>query len=79
VFVVDKQRRSANLRYKKPRFNNQVKKKGWLAPSVQHFVDRQVKLIKKPRKLAPIGEIALETTKFDPQAMENLEISGIKY
>jgi hypothetical protein len=35
--------------------------------------------MEKPRKLAPIGEIIIETTKFVPQAMENPEIAGIEY
>jgi hypothetical protein len=74
-----RKRRIANLRYRKPRFPNRARKKGWLAPSVQHVVDGQVHLIKKPRKLAPIGEIVIETTKFDTQAIKNLEKSGSEY
>jgi RRXRR protein len=34
-----RRRRSANLRYRAPRFNNRRRKKGWLPPSLQHRVD----------------------------------------
>ncbi|MDR2142094.1 MAG: RRXRR domain-containing protein [Deltaproteobacteria bacterium] len=64
-----RRRRSASLRYRKPRFNHRAKKEGWLAPSVQRVGDGPGRLREKPRKLAPIGEIARETTKFETQAV----------
>ena len=41
-----KQRRS-RLRYRKPRWNNRTKskRKGWLAPSLQHKLDTHIKFI----------------------------------
>jgi hypothetical protein len=35
--------------------------------------------MEKPRKLAPIGEIARETTKFETQAVANPEIAEVEY
>jgi hypothetical protein len=34
--------------------------------------------MEKPRRLALIGEIVVETTKFESQAMANLEIAGVE-
>ncbi|MDR2141232.1 MAG: RRXRR domain-containing protein [Deltaproteobacteria bacterium] len=74
-----RRRRSANLRYRKPCFNNRAKKEGWLAQSVQLVGDRQVRLMEKPRRLAPIGEIVREKSKLETQAMENPEIARVEY
>ena len=75
-----RRRRSANLRYRKPRFLNRGSiKKGWLAPSIQHRVDSTVNFVKKLQKLAPITALAVETVRFDTQKLQNPEISGTLY
>src|SRR5690625_3952442 len=38
-----RRRRSANLRYRAPRFLNRTRSKGWLAPSLRHRVDTTVR------------------------------------
>ena len=45
-----RRRRSANLRYRAPRFDNRRPKKGWLPPSILHRVDPTL----SRRKQAPV-------------------------
>jgi 5-methylcytosine-specific restriction endonuclease McrA len=74
-----KRRRSANLRYRAPRFNNRKRKKGWLPPSLQHRVDSTMSCVNRLQKLLPIVGISQELVRFDMQLIENPEISGIEY
>lgn len=72
-------RRSRNLRYRVPRFNNRTKPRGWLAPSLMHRVETTMAWVARLRKLAPITQIAQELVRFDMQKMDNAEISGVEY
>ncbi|NNN11361.1 MAG: HNH endonuclease [Acidimicrobiaceae bacterium] len=72
-------RRSRNLRYRSPRFNNRTKSKGWSAPSLQHRVDSAMSLVTRLRKWTPVTGIHQELVRFDMQKMQNSEISGVEY
>lgn len=72
-------RRSRNLRYRAPRFNNRRRREGWLPPSLQHRVDTVMSWVARLRALAPVVELAQELVRFDTQLMQNAEISGIEY
>ena len=76
-------RRSRNLRYRAPRFNNRTRQLGWLAPSLQHRVDTTVSWVRRLRRLAPITGLAQELVRFDMQAMQAAEeghgIEGVEY
>jgi 5-methylcytosine-specific restriction endonuclease McrA len=74
-----RRRRRGNLRYRAPRFDNRRKPQGWLAPSLQHRVDTTLAWVSRLRRWAPISAISTELVRFDMQAMENPEISGIEY
>ena len=74
-----RRRRSANLRYRAPRFNNRIKPKGWLAPSLQHRVDTVMAWVNRLSKSAPITGISQELVRFDTQKLESPEISGVEY
>jgi 5-methylcytosine-specific restriction endonuclease McrA len=74
-----RRRRSKNLRYRAPRFNNRTRKAGWLAPSLKHRVDTTMSWVQRLRRWAPVTELAVERVKFDMQLMQNPEISGIEY
>ena len=75
-----RRRRSANLRYRAPRFLNRGNKgKGWLAPSLQHRVDTTVAWVSRLRRLAPVVSVAQELVRFDMQLMQNPDISGVEY
>ncbi len=72
-------RRSRHTRYRQARFLNRTRKKGWLAPSLQHRVETTLTWVNKLRKLAQIGLIIQELVRFDLQQLENPEISGVEY
>lgn len=72
-------RRNRKTHYRQPRFLNRTRKKGWLAPSLQHRVETTITWVNRLRKYAPIAGISQELVRFDLQQMENPEISGIQY
>ena len=74
-----RRRRSANLRYRAPRFLNRTRREGWLPPSLQHRVDTTVSWVKRLAKLVPFTGIYQELVKFDMQLMTNPDISGVQY
>ena len=75
-----RRRRRGQLRYRSARFLNRGnKQKGWLAPSLQHRVDTSMAWVNRLQRLAPISAISTELVRFDMQAMENPEISGVQY
>ena len=74
-----RRRRSQNLRYRKPRFNNRKRAKGWLPPSLQHRVDTTCSCVNKLTKIAPVTQISMELVKFDTQKLQTPEISGVEY
>jgi len=72
-------RRNRKIRYRKARFLNRKKKKGWLAPSIQHKVDSHVKIINFTYKILPVSKIIIELASFDIQKIKNQDISGKEY
>jgi len=74
-----RRRRGANLRYRAPRFNNRSKPEGWLAPSLQHRVDTTLSWVARLMRWAPVSAISTLLHRFDMQALENPEISGVEY
>lgn len=72
-------RRARNTRYRKARFLNRARPKGWLAPSLMHRVYTTETWVKRLCKYAPVTEIRQELVKFDMQKMQDPEISGTKY
>ena len=74
-----RRRRTANLRYRAPRFDNRTRRQGWLPPSLQSRVDNVSSWLNRYRKLAPIGSICVESVRFDMQALENPDIEGLEY
>ena len=69
------------LRYRKPRFSNRTKskKKGWLAPSIQHKIDTHLTVISKVCEILPINKIIVETASFDTQKLKNDKVEGYDY
>lgn len=72
-------RRSRNLRYRAPRFDNRSRPKGWLPPSLQHRVDTTMTQVHRFQKLLPVTGIAYEAVRFDTQKLERPEITGVQY
>ena len=76
---IKRARRFRNTRYRKPRFLNRRRKRGWLAPSLQSRVGNIMSWTNKIKESAPVSDIAVETVRFDMQKLANPEISGISY
>jgi 5-methylcytosine-specific restriction endonuclease McrA len=72
-------RRNRKTRYRPARFDNRTKPTGWLAPSLQHRVETISTWVERFRRIAPVAAISQELVRFDMQAMQNPEISGIEY
>jgi len=72
-------RRQRKSRYRKPRFDNRTRPKGWLAPSLKSRVSNVETWTKRLIRFYPVSGIAMELVCFDTQLMENAEISGVEY
>jgi len=74
-----RRRRNANLRYRAPRFDNRRRLEGWLPPSLRSRVDNVLSWAGRYRRLVPVTFAEIELARFDTQALQNPEISGIEY
>ena len=74
-----RRRRSANLRYREPRFDNRRRPAGWLTPSMRSRVGNILTWIARLRRICPVSALSQELVKFDLQKEQNPEISGIEY
>ncbi|MBI5813576.1 MAG: RNA-guided endonuclease IscB [Deinococcota bacterium] len=72
-------RRSANLRYRAPRFDNRTRPQGWLPPSLRSRVDNVSTWVDRYCRLAPIRFVEVESVRFDTQVLQDPEISGALY
>lgn len=64
--LMRRRRRSANLRYRAPRFLNRKNQgQGWLPPSLQHRIDTVLSWISRLRRLVPITHLAQELVPLD--------------
>lgn len=73
--------RRSRLRHRPARFLNRVstKKKGWLAPSIEHKINCHLNIIKDLHKILPISKIIVEVASFDIQKIKNPNIKGTEY
>jgi 5-methylcytosine-specific restriction endonuclease McrA len=74
-----RRRRSANLRYREPRFDHRKRRQGWLPPSLFSRVGNVLTWASRYGSWAPFRHIEVELVKFDPQILQNPEIRGIEY
>ena len=72
-------RRGRKTRYRKPRFNNRVRTKNWLPPSLLSRLQNTTTWVHRLSQLIPITDIHVETTIFNPQLLRNPEIHGMEY
>ncbi len=77
--AVRRSRRSRKTRYRKVRFLNRMRPKGWLAPSLKSRVSNIETWVNRLTRSYPISGISMELVKFDTQLMQNPEISGVEY
>ncbi len=76
---VRRRRRSANLRHRKPRYQNRRIPKGWLPPSLLSRVGNVFTWTARYARWAPITRIEVERVRFDTQLLQNPEIDGVQY
>jgi 5-methylcytosine-specific restriction endonuclease McrA len=76
---VRKSRRSRKVRYRKKRFSNRSRPKGWLAPSLRSRVLNVRNWCKRLINWCPLLRLEVETARFDTQKMMKPEISGVLY
>ena len=72
-------RRYRKIRYRKARFLNRRKTKGWLPSSIQAKLDANFAWIDKFCSLVPSPKLRVEVGKFDVAKMITPEIQGIDY
>lgn len=72
-------RRYRHTRYRQARFLNRGRRGDRLPPSLESRVANTLTWIARLQKLCPIVAVNLELVRFDTQALQNPEISGIEY
>lgn len=72
-------RRNRKTRYRQPKFLNRTRPADWLPPSLKSRVDNVLTWARRLIGYIPVSAIAVETVRFDTQAVQNPEISGIEY
>jgi 5-methylcytosine-specific restriction endonuclease McrA len=74
-----RRRRSANLRYRPPRFLNRGRPPGWLPPSLRSRIGNVLTFARRFQHWAPLSRIDVEHVKFDTQLLQDPEVSGLGY
>lgn len=74
-----RRRRTQNLRYRAPRFNNRSRPAGWLPPSLQHRVDTVSSWVRRLQKWAPVEQVWFESTRFDTHLLSDPNVFGDGY
>ena len=78
--AVRNSRRQRKTRYRKARFDNRTRPKGWLAPSVKSRADNVINFIKKYKKIINITKVMIENVSFDVAQMSSeTKLWGIDY
>jgi 5-methylcytosine-specific restriction endonuclease McrA len=77
--AVRRSRRNRNTRYRKARWQNRRRPKGWLPPSLESRLSNITTWVNRLSWYCPITAISMELVKFDTQKLENPEISGVEY
>ncbi|WP_121181756.1 RNA-guided endonuclease IscB [Nocardiopsis sp. Huas11] len=75
-----RRRRSANLRYRPPRFDNRTRPTGWPAPSLRHRVETPVSWVDRLCRWAPVRAVHVERVAFDTHALSaGRPLEGAEY
>jgi len=72
-------RRYRKTRYRAARCDNRTRPQGWLAPSLQSRVANVFTWLTRLVKRVPVTACQVETVRFDTQALQHPEISGVEY
>ncbi len=74
-----RRRRSANLRYRAPRWRNRRRAPGWLPPSLQSRIGNVLTLARRYQRWVPVSRIEVERVKFDLALLQHPELAGVEY
>jgi 5-methylcytosine-specific restriction endonuclease McrA len=77
--AVRRSRRNRKTRYRQARWRYRTRLAGWLPPSLMHRVHTVMTWVARFRRYTRITAISLELIRFDTQALQNPEISGVEY
>ena len=77
--AVRRSRRNRKCRYRPHRFDNRRRRDGWLPPSLESRVSNIQTWVNRLTLSAPVESLSMELVKFDTQALQNPEISGVEY
>ncbi len=72
-------RRSRHTRYRKPRFANRRKPKGWLPPSMVSRCENVLTWVARLRTWCPIAALSMELVTFDTALMQDPTLHGEAY
>ena len=72
-------RRQRHTRYRPPRFDNRIRPKGWLPPSLMSRVQNVATWVERLRRVAPLTDVSVELVRFDTQLIEHPQTTGIEY
>lgn len=65
--------RRNHLRYRKPRFDNRRRAKGWIAPSLEHKKQLNIKVVETYVGLTPIEKAYVEIGQFDTMLLKAIQ------
>lgn len=68
--------RRNRLRYRKPRFDNRKRGEGWLAPSLEHKKQLNIRLIERYVSVIPITRATVEVGSFDTMLLQAIQKGG---
>ena len=77
--AVRRGRRQRHTRYRKPRFLNRRRPKGWLPPSLLSRMRNVETWVARLMRWCPICALSYEVARFDTQALQHPEIAGTAY
>src|SRR5262249_47093096 len=73
-----RRRRSANLRYRAPRFENRGRPAGWLPPSLRSRIGNVLTWARRFQRLIPLTRIDIERAAFDTALLQHPGLSGVE-
>src|SRR5215831_4245530 len=65
--------------YRKPRFDNRTRPKGWLSPSLESQVENVYVWASRLGRAYPLKSVAYELVRFDTRLMRNPTVEGVEY
>ena len=72
-------RRGRKLRYRKARWANRRRPKGWLTPTMRSKVQSHLREIEFVKRILPVTRTIIETASFDIHKIVNPDVSGEGY